>query len=791
MFKNYFKMAYRSLLRNKLSSSINMVGLSVAIGCSIVFFLMLDLEYTSDLFHENAKNIFMIGYTLEGDERADRWGDSPQPLGPILAAEFPQVKHAIRINDRTGTVRYGDKVFNEAIRFVDPQFLSVFTFPLRLGDETALSDKQALILSEAMADKYFGDENPVGKQVVITFSDQVKESFFIRGVAEKFHFNTSFQFSILGSYGALKDIVKMDMNDWGTFVGATFVEVNHPDDISTISAQMNRYVQRHNAERIDRPIASFFLEPLPTLSWESQEIHRSISSGSTPQALIMLFVIGLFLLLQACSNYVNITLASGTRRFKEIGIRKVVGSQRIQLINQFLGENLLLCFLALIGGLFLTEFILLPGLMEISGANDEIGLLNTLGGTHLWIFIIVLLVLTGIGGGAYPALVISRLQPVRIMKGKVKIGGKKRFTSILLSIQFGLTFLILCLVVTFLQNNQYQRKRDWGYHQDHVINIRLEKADQFHVFKNAVAQNPNVIQTAGTLNAIGRSQEQAVVELEAQKYEVIRFDVGFNYLKTLGIRLKEGRFFDPDLSTDRDVAIVINDQFVREMNWQQAIGQTLRYDDRIVRVIGVVEDFHYTSFFEEIGPVLFRLAPNDSFSVLAIRVKPGTGIQSFDTFKETWQNLFPDSPYDRFFQDSVFENAFRNNEIITKIFAATACITLIISCMGLFGLVTLMISKRAKEFSVHKVMGASVPQIAQLITRRFVMIITISILLAIPAGYIALITILDAIYPYHMTLGGFPFALAGSVVLITAVSTIAWQVYNAAVRNPIDAIRYE
>jgi len=791
MLKSYLKLAYRNLLRNKLASFINIFGLSVAIGCSIIFFLMLDLEYTSDRFHENADTIFLVGYTLDGDKSAERWGDSPQPLGPALETDFPQVQRAVRVIDERGTMQVEDKVFHESIRFVDPGFLDMFTYPMALGDRTALSDKNALFLSEEMADKYFGDNSPIGRQVVITF-DNKKATFFVRGVAEKFPPNASFGFSILASYDKLREIHQKNVDDWETFVRATFIQVNHPNDIATVLSQMNKYVQRHNTVRLDRPIASFIFEALPTLSWESQEIRRSISSGSTPQALILLFVIGLFLLFQACVNYVNIALASGSRRLKEISIRKVVGSKRLQLVGQFLGENLLLCFLALLGGLLLTEFILLPGLMQIMGHQEDMSLLDFFSHVHLWMFFILLILFTGLGAGAYPALVISKLQPVRIMRGKLKMGGKKRFTNILLAFQFGITFLILCLVMTFLQNNRYQKDRDWGYNQENVISIQLEEAEQFGVFQNTVIRNPDVIRTGGTVHAIGRSEQQAVVEVEATKHEVIRFDVGPSYLETLGIRLEQGRLFDPDLSTDRDETIIVNEQFVREMGWNQAVGRVLRYENRSYRVIGVVEDFHYTNFFIKIQPVFMRLMFKETFGALAVRVRAGTGMQTADALKETWRELFPDSPYVAYFQDSVFENAFRNNETITRIFAATACITLIISCMGLFGLVTLLISKRLKQLSIHKLLGASVIQIASLITRRFVILLAVSTLVPIPVGYVFLNELLTGAYhEYHVPLGALPFVLAALVVLLTAILTIGSQVYKAAVRNPVDALRYE
>ena len=791
MFSNYFKMAYRSLIRNKLPSFINFTGLAVSIGCCIIFFLLLDMEYTSDRFHENAEKIFMVGYTLEGDKNKQRWGDSPQPLGPALTTEFPQIEKAVRVANKSGSMRYQEKVFKESIRFVDPDFFSMFTFPLNQRDKGILSDKNALILSQEYAEKYFGDENPIGKQVSITFNQQLKETFFIKGVAEKFHHNASFSFNILASIEKFQDITKGELDDWSRFVQATFIQVNDVENISTISNQMEKFRERHNASRFDRPISSFIFEHLPTLSWESQEIQRSISSGSTPQILIMLFIVGLFLVLQACSNYVNITLVSGTHRYKEIGIRKVTGSTRFQIVKQFLGENFLLCFLALFGGIILTELVLLPGFNEITGNTQKISLFEFFTNFHLWIFFVGLLIITGFGAGFYPALVVSKYQPIQILRGKIKSKKKDKSSSISLALDFGITFLIICLVIVFWQNNKYQQKRDWGYNQNHVINLYLEEKGQFEIIKNVANQNLNILNSAGTVHAIGRSSNESIVEVEGEKQDVSQFDIGFNYLKTLGIRLKGGRFFDQNYTSDLGSALMVNKQFMENMGWQNVLDKTIRFDNKQYSVIGVVEDFHYNYFFDEIRPVIFRVVQEESFRYLSIQTEPGKGIQTEKELAKSWRQLFPDSPFTSFFQDNVFENAVRNISVITKIFTLTALITLVISCMGLFGLVSLLISKRLKEISIHKVHGATVFNIANMISKRFVITILISFILVIPFGFTTIERILDGIFKYHMSLDASPFILAGVIVLLTAIFTIASQIYKASVKNPIDALRYE
>jgi len=642
-----------------------------------------------------------------------------------------------------------------------------------------------------MAEKYFGDKSPIGEQVTLIFSSTQQESYLIRGVAKKFPYNASFSFNCLASIKQLESLGTLSSEDWGAYVRATFIQIQNPQDVTALATQTAPYIHRHNTDNIDRPLASLVFEPLPTLSWESQEIERSISSGSTPQALILLLVIGLFLLLQACFNYVNISLGSSAGRIKEIGIRKVVGCQRKQLMSQFLGENVLLCFIALIGGLLLTEFIFLPGLMGIMESSDKLSLQELFIRPQLWIFMLLLLLITGLGAGVYPAVILSRLQAINIFKNRSKMGGKKRFTSGLLAFQFGIAFVIICLMTAFLQNNQYQRKRDWGYEQGQIINVQLENTDQYQILRNTVAPFPNVIQTSGARHIIGRSHTQSIVEVNAEKHELIRFDVGQHYLETVGIRLQQGRFFRPDLSTDLDSTIVVNDRFVQKMGWQDAVDKVVRFENRLLTIIGVVEDFHYEFFFEEIKPVFFRHISERQNTYLSARIEAGRSVQSMSDFKEAWKRLFPNSVFTAFFQDSVFEQGYRNNNTITKIFSVTAVLTLFISCMGLLGLVILMITKRKKELSLHKILGATVGQISRLIYKRNLIILVVAFLLAAPFSYIFLQILLDAIYPYHITLSFFPFVIAALTVLFTAFITVSSQVYQAAVKDPIEALRYE
>ncbi|MCP4725773.1 MAG: FtsX-like permease family protein [bacterium] len=791
MLKNYAKVAVRNLVRLKVYSFINILGLSVSIGCCIVFFLLLEKEYSSDRFHDNAERIFLVGYTLQGDDNGQRWGNSPLPVGPALESDFPQVEQAVRIIDKNGVMQYQDKVFTESVRFVDPDFLEMFSFPLKYGSKEALSDRNTVIIDQSISGKYFGEENPVGKDIVITFDGEYSEAFRIAGVADKFPMNASFGFDILASSEKYFSLFGENPDNWERLIRATFIQLGRSADILDISDQYQDYLERHNSVRIDRPIKTLIFEPLPTLSWESQNIRSSISSGSTPEALIILFIIGFLLLLVACFNYVNIAIAAGGRRLKEIGIRKVIGGFRTQLVYQFLGENFILCIIGLISGSVLAFYVFLPGLFSIMGTGEEFSLIEFFSNANLWGFLILLLVITGIGAGAYPAIFISKFQPVNILSGNLKIKGKKRISGVLLGIQFSISFLILCLVTAFWQNNKYQLGLDWGYDQEYLLTIPLDRSDNIEAFKNSVLQNPNVVSSAGSIDQVGFSVKRAVVEINAVKHEVVSFSVGYNYLETMGIRLDRGRFFDPDFRSDLEETVIVNRTFVEKMNWTDPINKKINFNNRPYSIAGVVEDFHYINFFEEIQPLVFFAVPDENSKYLTLRINPGTGTQTINELKQVWQEFFPDRPYDARYQDSVFENAHRNSLVMTRIFMVTAIMTLIISCMGLFGLVALLISRRAKELSIRKVLGASVRRISVLITRRFIIQLSAAIILTIPFGWGLIKNLLDNIYKYHIDLSIFPFVLSALIVLFTAVLTIGIHVYKASVKNPVTSLRNE
>ena len=788
MVKNFIKTAFRNLAKNKLISFINIFGLSMALSVGLVVYIFMDFAYGQDEFHENKESIFLLHNVVARDGAEEVWGDSPAPIGEMLKTDLPQVKDVARVESRRVVVKYEDKVFNEYVRFVDPSFLEMFTFPTTLGRKEALQDPSQVVISQLMAEKYFGERNPVGEQIVIIANDK-KESFTIGGVAAPFPKNASFRFDMLLSFDKKITIYDdEDPNDWTKFIDATFVQLNDPQDIDLIRSQMDKYIALQNAADENWPAKAYVFEPLTTLSQNSYKIRGDISGGNDPAGSIVLITIGTFMMLLASFNYINISISSATKRLKEIGIRKVVGGTRRQLALQFIGENLITCFFALLLGGIWARTIIAPWF----DSQFSIGLeLNFYQEPEAWGFLIVLLLITGIGSGAYPALYISSFRPVNILRGRQKFGKKNTFTRLLLTFQFVLSMITIVFGVAFLQNGQYQQDRDWGYDQAQTLVVPVDNGKTYAALKNELLQRPGVLELAGSVNHIGRSVRLAVIDIDGQKHEIRQLDVGYDYLETLDVRLQKGRFFDEALVTDLEESAVVNQTFADNMGWEDPIGQSFGLDSLTYTVVGVVADFHYYNFNNEIEPAFFRMAKEDKFRYLSLKVGEGTISRTEAYVKELWKKYVPDKPYAAFFQDEVFDEYFHQLEGHGKVMSFTAILATILSCMGLFGLVSLNVAARMKEFSIRKVLGAGLAAIFNGINRQYLLLLVIASILGLPVSYWLLGLFFKEVYTYHMPLTMIPLLVSAVCLFGVALITVSSQIYKVMASNPVEALRNE
>lgn len=791
MLKSYFKLAWRNIFRNKLSSIINIIGLSIAIGCNIVIFTFVDLNINQDYFHEKADEIFMIESVIDRNNTQNIWGITPAPLGQELKEGFPQIQEIVRVENDAVVVKQGENVFEERVRFVDPAFLEMFTFPLEKGDKTALEDRNSVVISHRMADKYFSGQDPIGQQLLLIFDDTLQMPFVVKAVAAEFHERSSFSFRFLINYDLIETFEPGFSSNWRQWNTATFIQVEDKASLAEVREGMQAFFAPQNAARPDFPLRDFRFENLLTISETGDDVRMSISGGQDDDAFYILGVIGILLMILACFNYMNIAIASASRRLKEIGIRKVVGGQRGQLIFQFLGENMLVCFFALVVGLFLAEFLFLPGFdyaLNQSGTAMQIPYTH---GVQLWIFLALALIVTALAAGAYPAFYVSSFRPVSILKGNQKLGTRTLFIKVLLCVQFMLAFALIVTGIVFNQNVNYQQAQDWGYSQEGVIVAPVGSTAQYHLMHDAMRQHPHVISIAPSKGHIAGLQYLDAALNKGKDFEIYRYDVGPRYLETMGVRVKEGRIFDDNLKTDQ-ATTVVNETLVRQLGWDDPLSEELMIDSTTYRVIGVVEDFYYMDFFSSIEPTLFLLEDKEDYSYLAIRVAEGHLNETFDFMKDKWAEVIPNAPFDGYFQNSVFDEFFRVTKGIGQVFATIAIMALLLASMGLFGLVALNIARRMKEFSIRKVLGATMMDIGRLLNREFVVLLLISVSVSLPLTYVFLNSVLlDTIFSVHVGLGALPFVVAGLVIGLTAFTTITSQLVRVLKANPADALRDE
>jgi ABC-type antimicrobial peptide transport system permease subunit len=792
MLWNYIKIGYRSILKNRLPSIINTIGLGIAFGCLLVLFTFLDKIHNFDDCHENADRIYLVESVIEQDGQNRIYGSTPFALGPSIQADFPEVEEVTRMQYSSADFRYEDRVFNERVIFVDEGFLDIFSYPILKGSRNSLKQKNQIILSRNIAIKYFGKDEAVGKQVSMLFSmkgKEYKENFIIGAVAEKIPYSASLGFDILIPFENRKNLGLDENGDWKNFTNATFVMMNEPGQTGNISGRINNYTNHQNLSNPDKKIVEFLFDPLPDMSLNAYGKEAMITYGAHPTARVVLTVIAIFILILAVFNYINIAVVSATSRLKEIGLRKSIGGTRKQIILQFISENAILCLISLAFGWVLASGLLLQGFNTIVNSNHP--LVFEYNNPRFWIFITSVFFVVAFGSAAYPAFFISGFKPVNIFKGNLKITSRNYFTKSMLAVQFIISFITISLGVVFVMNEDYIKDRDWGYDKEQTIVIPLAYSDQYPELRDEFTQNSYIDVITGSQNHLGYWTDEDLVGFNNEQYSSRRLMAGYEYLDAMGIRLKKGRFFEPQSSTDRSESLVVNEAFLDKLGIGDPIGARIIVDSTAHYIIGVVDDFHYMHFGHEIKPIFFKIADEYSFNNIIFRTLPGEAENAEKFAESTWKKLYPDNTYEGYFQNAAFDQYYRENEGISSLMIAIACIAILISCMGLFGLVSLFINKKLKEFSIRKVMGASVKEITLLVNKGFMWVIIISSILGIPIAFFLSKAVIESIYTYHTPLNTIPYAITAFILIFTALATVSSQILKAIKVNPAEQLRNE
>lgn len=789
MLQNYFKTAYRNLFRNLSYTIINVLGLGLAIGCCIVAFLINELDFEFDSSQPNTENVYRINSRRVLEGRTQLWAIAPLPMGPAVKSEFASVSDMTRFMGSSVFVQHGDKVFSEYVRYADSNFFDFFHFPLKYGDKEAFKDPSSIFITEEIATKYFGDEMPVGKQLSFRYSDSTSREFIIGGVVEKIPINSSIYFGVIANISNLLEVTGNSDANWSSrSLPATFVRLHQNQNVQQTEAQLSKYLALHNEGWKNFELSNFYLQPFGEMKAASRDLYGSYTQeGLPPSMLVGTAVLGLLVLLLACFNFTNTSIAMSGKRMKEIGIRKTLGGMRSELIRQFMTENFILAMLALGAGLLFAEF-LVPAYNALWPLELDTQYLSN---PQLLLFVIGVLLFTTFIAGSYPALYLSKFDPTIILKGNLKVGGTNAFTRVLLSLQFAIAILTLISAIVFTQNAQYQESVDLGYNGEGVIFIEVNNKSEFEIMKQEAEQYPHTQMVAGSQSHVGWSSGLNTLDVAGKKYEVRALRLGDNYLNTMGLKVLDGRDFRLDSEAERNNSVIVNETLVASLELANPLEERLKIGDQYWNIIGVVKDFMPHGLFTKVTPTIIRLSDPENYRFLSVKVNPEYTTEAYAFLHKTWQDNIPGKPFDGNYQEVTLEEEKRTNGNIRDIFLFLAALVLLLSATGLFAMVSLNILKRTKEISIRKVLGASVPQIMSLINREFIIILTAAAILGVPLGYWGADLLLGNIFTYYTDMNATAFLITTVMIALIAAITVGTKVYKAAMANPADNLRSE
>lgn len=789
LFKNYYKTSFRSLMRNPMNAFINVFGLAVAIGICLVTFAFFEFDSSVDAFHENKENVFLATFFVDRDGSPAHYGKSPVPLAKMLKQDFPQVRKICRVSDQKVVFKHGDHVFHENMRYVDPEFLEMLTFPLKWGLSGSLRSLNSVILSEKMSIKYFGHDNPTGQDVLIRFNENSSKTFTVGGVAQAFPEAHVIDFDFLINFENLRfSHPEYDLNDWGSFVDASLIQVANPADVAVIKSGMDKYITLQNSIQNDWEINSFEFVQLAKLYSKSAKIIDDISSNSSKEARIGMPILSIFMLLLACFNYINIAIVSATKRLKEIGLRKVIGANKKMVAIQFLSENIMITLFAMIIGLILSITVFIPWMTQLS--EGDMGMNLNIFNINFWVFLLSILFVTGILSGLYPAFYISKFEVIRIFKGSVKFGKKNPLTRVFLGIQLVLTCAAITIAVMFTLNNSFQNNRSWGYDQKDALYVHVQDKSSFDQIKAVMLQDPDVTSLSGSRHHLGREVATTIVHLPERQYEVHHLSVEAGYFGTLGIETTKGQVFNTKHENYKS-SIVVNELLVKNLNLDDPVGSIVKIDSSRYQVIGVVKDFHVYDFYYKVKPTIFTVAEPETFKFLSMRIRNGSDNKAYDNLKLEWAQLFPEIPFQGGYQEDVLSHFFNQLTTAERFHRVVALIAIMLASLGLYGLVKLNVEGRLKEFSIRKALGAGTKNIAMSIAKNYLSLSIIALTIGIPFSYWLTQAHLNMMYAYPIPMSYTGILIATFMVIGVLLLVITSQIRNVSKTNPVDGLRIE
>ncbi len=792
MIKNYLKISLRNLKKYKGYSFINISGLAIGMACFILIMMYIQNELSWDKFHHKADNIYRVCNDLDFNMMGrNGWAVTEWKLADAIKNEYQEVLNSTHFYRFRNAIIDNNKMNSfENGYYADEHFLEIFTFPIINGDKNPdLKAPFTIVLSEKTAKKYFGDENPVGKVLHINSQYDVKVTGVISNIPE----NSHMKFDFLISSTTLETFpdMKRRLANWNSQFSYTYILLNDNKNHRALEKKLVDFVSKYKGED---STSSYFLQKLTDIHLHSN-LMADISANNDIRYIYLFASIGVFILLLACINYMNLSTARSSERAKEIGIRKVAGAQKKQLISQFIGESVIFVFLALLLAAILV-FLFLPFFNSLINRNIEINIIQSF---KIFVLFVLTLFFTSIFAGSYPAFYLSSFHPSKVLKHSSITGSTgTSLRNILVIFQFCVSIILISGTAVVFSQLHFIKNNRLGYNREHVIVLPLRTEnvrEGYELIKRNLLDKPDIKEVTGSVNLptsiTWRNGRTNIENGRGEMVEQATFNtyVNYDYLKVFEIEMKTGRFFSKDFPGDKIDGIVVNETLVNLMRWEQPVGKRIVFGDNTYKIIGVTGDIYFQSFEQAVKPLTIRFSSSNN-NYLSARISSDNIPEVLEHFEKTMKKLHPEYPFNCYFLDDVFNRMYSSEHNLGKIFGCFSGIAIIIACLGLLGLASFNAARRTKEIGVRKVLGASIANITILLSREFTRFIIYANIIALPVAYYAMNKWLQN-FVYRIDNNPLIFILSGILAFLLAVLTVSYKSIRAARANPVDSLRYE
>lgn len=790
MFKNIFKIVFRNMWRHKSYTFINIFGMAIGIAAMVWGFQTYRFSLGFDDFHSQKDHVYRA-LTFQASANGAR-GIFPMAAVKQAQADFAGIAQAVRFDSRGLNVKYDkSEPFAEQAHFTDPAFFDLFNFPV-LSGSNSIADRNSVLVTETIAKKYFGKQDPIGKSLIFYSGEKYAMPLTVTGVLKDVPVNSTMRFGFITNFeNYLKgDGSKIPPDDWSWMLDAAFFKVPKASDVPLIAKAFNKYLPVQNKARQDWKASGFKLISLHENAVIGDIPSNALGQRPDDSATYGPLVLAILIFLSACLNFSNTTVSQANRRLKEIGMRKVMGSSHRQLIVQLLMECCFIVCLAVLLSALLNYFWFPAFNQMFNGVKIAANYFSDPG---LLIFIGSAVLLTTLLAGAYPAFYISRFNASSIFRGTVKFGGNNLFSKIMLGLQLSIAIITVIAGIGFARNAEFQKNYDYGYDLENTIGVIITDSTAFSAFRNEIAAIPQVRTLAGTRHHIGYGYRNVVAKAEGKENETTYLEVGRDYIKTMNLKMAEGRDFDAQMEGDYTSSIVVTQNFAANYGWKdkEALGKKVFIDSVNYSIVGVLKDFQIDELFDPKEPVVMKLGAENRYQFLVLQAQISDLELVYAKTKDAWKKTFPMKPFTGFYQNELPKEAYQITNNIAKIFFWFAIISILLTATGLFALVSLTVLKKMREIALRKVVGARSRHILVLVNRGYFWTFLVGTVIGCYGGYALTKLLLDMIFAVNSGIAKSTLINSVLVLFIIAGVTSGVKVWQAIRTNPIKLLRTE